>query len=510
MTDLEPPPESDDPYEVLGVSWDDDEKTVRRAYVRLIRVWRPEQHPKTFQRVQEAYETLREGFRHDTARRGPDKPPAVSSEVAQDGRVRDAELLQQLWECLARGDGAKADLLFARFTHEAHDRRLIARHRYLMDEFRLGRREAAGPLIAAVARGEDVLASAEQFLDTDVALREGQLGAWTWERLAGLRDRTRALRLFALHVDQGLIEGAYERLADEVESPAFEADAEDSRALQYQVHRVAAVLAWRDPARANRLAGRWPTDDEVDIKNWTPQDHLERARTLSGGYLRWLAADERPVALTRYLEVAPVLSSQAVVPLCRRLPTKRDKPDPEWVWHMCELEQAAPGAAAYVALAAGLERAPTRKLRPDATDQAILLGRHYHALAMRGCSLNSLTALQWIGWLPLLYCLATRTTTPPAPWWVLAMGAITVSIMCNRWIGALEDRRYTRRVRHMLSMMVLILDLHPTHLADWLAKEPPGTGELKIYESRLRDDPVPRALWALQGVAELGQDAASD
>lgn len=506
MSDMEPPPESDDPYEVLGVSWDDDEKTVRRAYVRLIRVWRPERHPKTFQRIQEAYEEARERFKHNGARAPRTSAPTGELDVPQEVRGRDAELLGDLWACLARGDDAQADLLFARFTHDAYDRRLITRHRYLIDEFRLGRREAAGPLIEALGRGENVLASAEQFLATDDVRDQRQLGDLTWERLAAFHDRGAALRLFALHVDQGLIEGAYERLADEVESPAYENDAEDSYELQFEVQRIAAVLAWRDPARASRLAERWPTNDRIESDSWTPQDHLERALALSEGYQGWLTSEERPTALVRYLEVSPVLSTHAVGPLCRRLPSKRNKPDPEWIRHMSELEQAAPGAADYVALAAGLERASARQLRPDATDRAILLGRHYHSKAMRGCSLSTLTTLKWIALLVLVYATATLIYPPP-PWWVFAAGGTLLSIVGSRGIKAIGERRYKRHVRIMFSMMVLILDLHPGHLANWLAKEPPGTGELQIHESRLREDPVPRALWALQGVAELGREA---
>ncbi|MBM4068468.1 MAG: J domain-containing protein [Planctomycetes bacterium] len=45
-----------DPYEVLGVSPDLDAKEIRRAYVRLIRRFKPEQYPEQFRRVREAYE----------------------------------------------------------------------------------------------------------------------------------------------------------------------------------------------------------------------------------------------------------------------------------------------------------------------------------------------------------------------------------------------------------------------------------------------------------------------
>jgi hypothetical protein len=49
-----------DPYVLLGVERDADEKTVRRAYTRLIRRFRPEHHPNEFQQIREAYERVQQ------------------------------------------------------------------------------------------------------------------------------------------------------------------------------------------------------------------------------------------------------------------------------------------------------------------------------------------------------------------------------------------------------------------------------------------------------------------
>lgn len=48
-----------DPYELLGVERHSDEKTLRRAYSRLIREFRPEHHPLEFQKIREAYDRAR-------------------------------------------------------------------------------------------------------------------------------------------------------------------------------------------------------------------------------------------------------------------------------------------------------------------------------------------------------------------------------------------------------------------------------------------------------------------
>ena len=56
MTDVPPLPDSNDPFEVLGVDDKIDALALRRAYVRLIRIYRPDRHPEEFARVRSAYE----------------------------------------------------------------------------------------------------------------------------------------------------------------------------------------------------------------------------------------------------------------------------------------------------------------------------------------------------------------------------------------------------------------------------------------------------------------------
>ncbi len=48
-----------DPWRVLGVTRDDDERTVRRAYAALIRRFKPETFPAQFQRIRQVYETVK-------------------------------------------------------------------------------------------------------------------------------------------------------------------------------------------------------------------------------------------------------------------------------------------------------------------------------------------------------------------------------------------------------------------------------------------------------------------
>ena len=51
-----------DPYALLGVSPADDERTLRLAYTKLIRRFKPEHYPDHFRRLRDAYESLRSAF----------------------------------------------------------------------------------------------------------------------------------------------------------------------------------------------------------------------------------------------------------------------------------------------------------------------------------------------------------------------------------------------------------------------------------------------------------------
>lgn len=49
-----------DPYQVLGLSDDAADETIRRRYLQLVKEFSPEQHPEKFAAVRAAYESLRD------------------------------------------------------------------------------------------------------------------------------------------------------------------------------------------------------------------------------------------------------------------------------------------------------------------------------------------------------------------------------------------------------------------------------------------------------------------
>jgi curved DNA-binding protein CbpA len=49
-----------DPWEVLGLTADCDDETIRRRYLELVRQFPPEQHPERFAAIRQAYESMRD------------------------------------------------------------------------------------------------------------------------------------------------------------------------------------------------------------------------------------------------------------------------------------------------------------------------------------------------------------------------------------------------------------------------------------------------------------------
>jgi curved DNA-binding protein CbpA len=49
-----------DPYAVLGVSPENDDETIRKRYLELVREFSPEQHPQRFAAIRTAYEAVRD------------------------------------------------------------------------------------------------------------------------------------------------------------------------------------------------------------------------------------------------------------------------------------------------------------------------------------------------------------------------------------------------------------------------------------------------------------------
>ncbi|MEM9691418.1 MAG: hypothetical protein AAGA56_02645 [Myxococcota bacterium] len=87
-------PDSDDPFELLGVEEGASPRDIKRAYVRLIRVFRPESHAPEFERVRGAYEQATAYAEHTFV---PPRAPVAAAEEAEPIRepVEEAEPIRE-------------------------------------------------------------------------------------------------------------------------------------------------------------------------------------------------------------------------------------------------------------------------------------------------------------------------------------------------------------------------------------------------------------------------------
>jgi hypothetical protein len=133
----------DDPHELLGVAETADRRTVRRAYTRLIRRYKPEHHPQHFQKIRDAYEVaLRIADYYEQVPNEPepseedlpqDFPPVESSvESSSEGTEQRTspfaepsleDQCEEMWRVACDGDlpTAYARLLSLRERHFAHE-----------------------------------------------------------------------------------------------------------------------------------------------------------------------------------------------------------------------------------------------------------------------------------------------------------------------------------------------------------------------------------------------------
>jgi len=216
VSDDEPPrlPETTDPFALLGLEPGADERAAKKAYARLIKVFRPDRARAEFERVHAAFEHVKAILAAPPPSPSPPPPPSPSPPPSPPPLSVSATLAS-LFDAADRGDHASADAVLA----SGLDARL--------------------PL-------DDLLGQAtpEQrwYLVRSPAL--------TWPRLAAYRDddAAHAVLLMALEVrlDLDPPPAALALLADE----ALIADAHDAPALAAICLRGIAAFAWRAPAPA--------------------------------------------------------------------------------------------------------------------------------------------------------------------------------------------------------------------------------------------------------------------
>jgi hypothetical protein len=316
-------PESDDPFEVLGLELNADERAVKRAYARLARRFKPERDPSSFQRLREAYEGALEHLRWQAEMH-------AETEASAEAPLGDTEIDEEWLEAKgATDDGARepAESTDAReSTASTIWRTLVETERYdeaiqaleearqrepraawtYVERYALEARRGGDVELAHEALAQGILADAPvmPFIFQRVAPPEraylANHAALPWSALRELSDREHVCYLFQERIESLLIAANLETAQREVNAEDFRRDAEDNPHLRRIAQQVAAAAQWLAPDTAEGTGG-WAFDDEF-------ADYFERIY-LEKGFRREDWKDRVfPEALDRFIAVYDTLS----------------------------------------------------------------------------------------------------------------------------------------------------------------------------------------------------------
>ena len=293
-------PETDDPFDLLGVPRSSDERELKRAYVRLIKRFRPDERPVEFRRVRVAFESARDALRYGAyfldeggseselgrddadASSAPDEPS--TSQIAEESPERAFQGSLDRLERTQRAD-RPSEASCAPPVNEpenASELDLVA-HR--------------------IRHGEDLSRSGAIYDKAvlDACWRQDLL---RWELLREQPDRGLAATLFEAGLERDLLADHAHRVLEAIdcERPSgrlLNQDRMDEPALDRLVHRMIGLLAWTAPERSARLlAEEPPSDTDSSSLEWA-----ELTIPLARSWQRVRAVRRPPRALDRLLRL---------------------------------------------------------------------------------------------------------------------------------------------------------------------------------------------------------------
>lgn len=496
-----PLPESDDPYVLLEVRPGASVEQIRRAYLRKVRVYKPDRHPAEFRRVREAYDRLREQERwfdawrqaSEVVRKAAEEAARAEGEASDDGGD---DAAAQAGDEAQDDEGAREG---HGYEHEHEDdgedddvEALIAA---LEEELREARE--AGEELDDDELGDDA--------DEDRGMNGRDHGPWRVvpiDRNASLRGRAStnasAERLDALEQQ---VHAALE--ADRLVDAAALLLAPDADVLAAQPRfatlllEVCCAVVWEDPPQLQALVGRYG-----DVISQHDTEHRDGAllhrRILADELPAWRRVVADWPELHRFVVLGSSLRAPGEAELGLRL-GKRAAADPTAFLRVLVVASAcAPGIVAlYCGMAERWSRAyGTIALHPDPRTRPTV-DRAAAALA------DSVLHHRWVRWeqlWPLLVgtTLVTLLLTARSPLVELVViGAVLVLWAWRAWMAAPEVRIFGRVLRPAAAAWLWAthasLDDLATALRDHLP--PPGTwaavlhpGTVAEYPERLAGD----------------------
>lgn len=434
-----PLPDTDDPFVLLGVEREADEKTIKQTYAKLIRRFRPDRAPSEFQRIHAAFEMIRElreaghsrfELRDALPVDSDDSPPPPAA-----GQVPVLEpqvIAQRLRDAWAAPDRAAV----------------------ILDELL----DAGAPLESLV-EGET---------DRFLLLRHPR---FSWSRLRKLSDLRTLLAVWEMAWDDAIVhdpQRAHELLDDE----QLRLDAGDHVRIADATLRRIGALAWRRLASIDSLFGGYcraiPSGHYVD-------------QLIDSVQLEIIAARSMP-------ELEGTLSLLAPMMIAARIGSEKERRlHAEQLlaimWNNVDgvlaelhhLQRRVDLSALFELL---YDYLPARYFRLDMLPEPIFarltrrlhrLGRRPYKWALRvGLLAGSIGAGYLVGVLPVAA--------------FLVAGGV--------YLLATEERRYRHDIRPQVARAILRCAVTPEVVARWIDINPRLSGRLWAYDLAIRNDPT--------------------
>lgn len=527
-------PDTDDPYVLLDVRPGASEEQIRRAYLRKVKVWKPDRHPAEFRRIREAYDRLREQEQWfhawqkagEVVRRAAEEQARGEAEQGHadgDATTRGAAAGRAGAESADAAGASRADAearARADAERELDDETLAALAEEEVEEEDLEAVLAALELeLRAHAEADDGEAEAEAEEDAwadDERADDGEAAedAWAEERAdderaddgdelaAARRRRARAAaasdRLAALElaVHAALEAGRIAEAADRLLAPGTEALA-TRREFAPLLLEVCCVAVWEQPARFQALVSRYG-----DLVSRHDTEHHEGAllhrRILEGEVPAWRNTVVDWPELQRFMALGSSLRAPAEAELGLRL-GRRAAADPTGLLQvLARAAQAAPGIVTlYASMAERWARCYGRlPLHRPAQPRPTV----EQAAAALADELQRHRRVRWEQLRPLLVALAMVLVMLVAPALVIELVILGFFILLwawRAWAASSEARIYAEVVRPAAAGWLWTTHATPEQLAAALRERlpKPGTwgavlhpGDLGEYPARLRDD----------------------
>jgi len=454
--ELPPLPDTRDPFALLGVSSGADEREIKKAYARLIKMYRPDKAPEQFAKIHAAFELARELA---TARRerGDEAAPAASPSTSTSTFTSTSDALVAE---LRAAEGIEAERVLARALDEGVP----------LDEL---------------------------FADLDAERRTALLASpeLTWARLRRHLPMDPAVvsAVLLARFETLVAEGRYAQVAAELRDPQLREDADDHAAVAIPALRGIAVLAWRwDGARP--LLEQWSTVPR-ELRLEPLIDRVEHelavsarwrialgATALRGGPLRPAHAADFPDALVSLVADGALSSPRRRGALLVDLDRLLDRPDR--LLALCDRIVAA-----------------DREL-------ARLLIDRFHLETPRGPRALDALARSVFDDVGVAIVELERSLHAPVRPWMIAAGTvggvaavmtavIPVAIAAGVALGSaslgglrlgLARRRYLTRVRPGLAALLCRLGVQASALRQWLSFNPRLAGDLATYDIAVDSD----------------------